>query len=320
SRCQAPHSKSTDQRPSVRKAGQGPPGLRRATYACGSWKGREQQAPSKISNGSTVRPTQLNARGSPPPHSLREGVTGVHAVARQLLAAAKVKEVVHIDLQQPVTSLFSPSQSSVSSKLPSPASPSSPTLRHGDVYAQALEHEEVLRELAELKSSFQEREAREAELVQQVKSLHEKLAVANGARKAAEAEAQRLGGELARERGREAAPRFAEEMTRHGEEIATLQHKLSSSERTSAGLVLHTRHLEEQVENQQRQLAEFATAVRSELDRVWANMPQSDGVATTPPHRAVAETTEAAAVAPWPSDATANAVLRSIYSAISELP
>lgn len=116
SRCQAPHSKSTDQRPSVRKvpwlhdlqiegdrlhlhddlilrccdafqrsqAGQGPPGLRRATYACGSWKGREQQAPSKISNGhalnntsnilaglfclvltnqgSTVRPTQLNAR------------------------------------------------------------------------------------------------------------------------------------------------------------------------------------------------------------------------------------------------------------------
>ena len=86
------------------------------------------------------------------------------------------------------------------------------------------------------------------------------------------------------------------------------------------GLVLHTRHLEEQVENQQRQLAEFATAVRSELDRVWANMPQSDGVATTPPDRAVAETTEAAADAPWPSDATANAVLRSIYSAISELP
>eukprot|EP00913_Durusdinium_trenchii_P013760 g12920.t1 len=63
-----------------------------------------------------------------------------------------------------------------------------------DVYAQALEHEEVLRELAELKSSFQEREAREAELVQQVKSLHEKLAVANGARKAAEAEAQPLQG------------------------------------------------------------------------------------------------------------------------------
>lgn len=43
-------------------------------------------------------------------------------------------------------------------------------------------------------SVSQEREAREAELVQQVKSLHEKLAVANGARKAAEAEAQRLGG------------------------------------------------------------------------------------------------------------------------------
>ena len=77
----------------------------------------------------------------------------------------------------------------------------------------------------------------------------------------------------------------------------------------------HVQRLEEELWSQQQQFAEFATVVRLELEQLRANLPeriQAPEVQETSP--------SSDRSGPRQPDATANAVLRSVYSAIVERP
>eukprot|EP00435_Cladocopium_sp_Y103_P040267 s3120_g10.t3 len=102
-----------------------------------SWGSKERPATAATArqNGTPGRRKVHENLGVPSP-------AGVHRVARQILASSPTQDVVHINLQHPITSYISPSETSVSSK--------------DEVSTNRPDEAELLRaELVELKRSFQ---------------------------------------------------------------------------------------------------------------------------------------------------------------------
>jgi len=284
--------------------------------------GRPTSAPQTARNGT---PASKTTHGTPS-RSETGASPPVHRVARQILASSPAQDVIHINLEHPITSYISPSQSSVSSKVPSPASPK-PFLQDGTSTHQPDEAELLRAEVVELKRSFQ---AREAQLVQQVESLCSQLAAANCAREAAEAEVKVLRSELAAHaEPRKAEPHanngMKEEMARQGAELLRLQQAFDHFEAQAAEREerlnaerSHVLHLEELLRSQQSQQQQFC----SDLQALWAKVstarcevrprPEVASEASQPVRLRTGEEQV--------NDMAANVLLRNIYSAVSELP
>lgn len=185
-------------------------------------------------------------------------------------------------------------------------------------------------ELLELKRSFQ---AREARLLQQVESLRGQLAAAAGARDAAEAELRQLHGAVASQTTPSSPAGGIEgEVHRQGRELQRLSSafsslELDSQERHSAAAAAerscaaHVKHLEELIRSSQSQQQQFC----SDLQALWAEVSRQRAPATpaalpsagdaAPNGARRARTSEERM-----NDLAANALLRNIYSAVSELP
>eukprot|EP00434_Breviolum_minutum_P018276 symbB.v1.2.016125.t1/scaffold1221.1/size130907/1 len=107
-----------------------------------SWGSKERPAIA------TSTKPHVNGRPTSAPQTARNGTPA------QILASSPAQDVIHINLEHPITSYISPSQSSVSSKVPSPASPK-PFLQDGTSTHQPDEAELLRAEVVELKRSFQ---------------------------------------------------------------------------------------------------------------------------------------------------------------------
>lgn len=294
--------------------------------------GRSPSAPQTARNGTPNKTHATPSRASDTP-----GVpspAGVHRVARQILASSPTQDVVHINLQHPITSYISPSETSVSSKVPSPGSPGEFPPPQDEVSTNRPDEAELLRaELVELKRSFQ---AREAQLVQQVESLCSQLAAASCARDAAEAELRTLRGELASQTActaqmspSPAAGGMDEELRRHGRELQRLASafsalELDSQERQMAAersCAAHVKHLEELIRSSQSQQQQFC----SDLQALWAEVSRQRASPAAAAPAAPVEALNGARPRARTgeermNDLAANALLRNIYSAVSELP
>lgn len=215
----------------------------------------------------------------------------------------------------------------MSSKVPSTGSPgSAPQDEANDRHRPEAE---LLRaELLELKRNFQ---AREAQLLQQVESLCSQLAAASCARDAAEAELRTLRSEVASQtctaqKSPSLVAGIEEELHRQGRELQRLSSafsalELDSQERHSAAersCGAHVKHLEELIRSSQSQQQQFC----SDLQALWAEVSRQRAPAAPPAPRDApngarprARTGEERM-----NDVAANALLRNIYSAVSELP
>jgi len=185
-------------------------------------------------------------------------------------------------------------------------------------------------ELLELKRSFQ---AREAQLLQQVESLRGQLAAAAGARDAAEAELRQLRGVASQTTSSSPAGGIEGEVHRQGRELQRLSSafsslELDSQERHSAAAAAerscaaHVKHLEELIRSSQSQQQQFC----SDLQALWAEVSRQRSPATpaalqsAPGDAAPNGARRARTSEERMNDLAANALLRNIYSAVSELP
>ncbi|CAE7705374.1 unnamed protein product [Symbiodinium sp. CCMP2456] len=191
----------------------------------------------------------------------------------------------------------------------SPASTSEPTSPMSVQRACASDSSAMKDELAALRTHF---EARESELLQEVAELRGALATARIAQAAAEASVIQLRGDRS-EPTAEASnvSKSLNGVDRHSEELSQLRSRIALLEEKIADSDLENdRKLTEQRVMLEQQLASQQHNFRSECERIWRAVANAN--------IAVQAATDSGASRP--PDPGASAVLRQIYTAVSELP
>jgi len=281
-----------------------PAGYRSSSTPRASFNGKVAQKHSDKRVGR--RPSAGQALERPEPSKSQP--TKVHAVAQKIMAKAIPLDATKTD--GATTSFFSPSQSSVSSSKPaSPTSPPAVLNQRAEAEALRANPEEV----AALRAQFQ---ARESELLQELADLRGALATARLAQAAAESSLLEIRGEEREKTGTSMEDDERRPTVRQmlAAEVIELKQQVLLLHQTVAK---HERENQQQLEEQQcrarqmeLQLARQEEQFQNECARIWEVMsgrrPQPAQMLTPASER--------------PRDASANAVLRQVYAAVSELP
>mmetsp|Transcript_64769 Transcript_64769/g.134255 ORF Transcript_64769/g.134255 Transcript_64769/m.134255 type:complete len:253 (-) Transcript_64769:23-781(-) len=234
-----------------------------------------------------------------------------HAVAAR--SPTRQRQQVEDEALKPALSPQDPPpsrQDCASTSFFSPASTSEPTSPMSVPRACASDSSAMKDELAALRIRF---EARESELLQEVAELRGALATARIAQAAAEASVIQLRGDRSEPTAEANMSKSVNGIDQHSsEELSQLQNQISLLEQKIADSEIENdRKLTEQGVMLEQQLSSQQHNFRSECEQIWRALANAN--------IAVQAATDSGGSHP-PPDPGASAVLRQIYTAVSELP